>query len=80
MSYFLKTCCMTNYRTIAEACNLGAISGIPAHIKQEFYNILLYYSLELHTFAQNTKSLFSSASSEFSQLGMASIFTHILEV
>ncbi len=47
---------MTNYHAIAEACNLGAISGIPAHIKQEFYNILLYYSLEEHTFAQNTKN------------------------
>lgn len=64
----------------AGACNLGAISGIPAHIKQEFffflYIILLYHSLELHTFAQNTKkrkreTFQSSASSKFSQVGFA---------
>lgn len=49
LSYFLKTCSMANYHYIAEAYNLGAISGILAHIKQEFYIILLSCSLELHT-------------------------------
>ena len=31
----------------AGACNLGAISGIPAHIKQEFFFFIYYSALSL---------------------------------
>lgn len=55
MSYFSENLLHDRLSHIAEAYNLGATSGIPAHIRQEFYIILLCYSLELHTFAQNTK-------------------------
>ena len=50
----------------AKACFLGAISGIHAWIEPKIYNILPYYSSELHTYAWNTKT---SALLKFFQLG-----------
>lgn len=49
MSYSFENVLHDKPSHTAEAYNLGAISGIPAHIKREFCIILLACSLELQT-------------------------------